>query len=267
MLGVLRRHWKPKRSAGERKKKGKDKSTLDGGREVSNNSKETTRLPRIVRDVRQVHPHELDKLNVIGTDCTIVVTSNNDHWDSSKKNQKDTVIRDLENRQKAVNDNQKHSIKNIKSNPVGGLQGSQDADSCMQKNSNVSVIKYQNVEKEENAQFFENSVPLDERSSKNVKDSSGSEKRDVESSLLFTEDKDVAHNMNGGSIDSDKNVEKHLNDFYNYANANECDDKYWFEKSGEDHEEIRCTDDLTDERKADDVPDFETEIEKMDPIK
>ncbi|XP_076313013.1 uncharacterized protein LOC143226211 isoform X2 [Tachypleus tridentatus] len=251
------------RSAGERKKKDKDKSPLDGSREVSNNPKETTRLPRIVRDARQVHPHELEKLNVIGTDCTIVVTSNNDHWESSKKNRKDVNIRDFESHQKPFTDNRKN-INNIKPNHGSDLQGSQDTASCVQKNS---VIIDQNVEKQENSRFLKSSILLNERSSEIVKDSSNSEQHDVESSLLFTEDKQFAQNMNRGPIDSEKNVEKHLNDFHSYTNAKEYDDKFCFEKSGNDHEEICCTDELTDERNADGALDFETEIEKIDPIK
>ncbi|XP_022251037.1 uncharacterized protein LOC111087715 [Limulus polyphemus] len=257
-------------------RKNKNKSTLDGSRDLSNIPRETTRPPRTVRDTRQVHPQEPEKINVIGKDCTIVVTNYGDHWETLSKDCKESKEPDiwqLNSQQFVFDEIRKDSLEDFRDTPIPSIEGCRDIDCPVEYNSKGSTVedqKYGYFVKGESSKYFQTNVTFDESStsSENCKGSTGSEERDGHSepsSSCIEGENVVEQNLNGSSIVSKKNIEKHLNGFCGYVNTKECDSGYWSKKNGECFETVHFAEGLPESQAE--VSKFEVEREKTDSIK
>ncbi|XP_076368644.1 uncharacterized protein LOC143256004 isoform X2 [Tachypleus tridentatus] len=255
-------------------RRNKNKSALDGSRDFSNIPRETTRPPRAVRDTRQVHPQEAEKINVIGRDCTIVVTNYGDYWESVSKDHKEPKESDvwqLKSQQFVFDEIQKDSVEDFRDSPIPDVEGCQGIDCPVEYNSKESKEEDKNYGyfvKDESSQYFQTNVTFDESSSENCKESSGGEERDGHSepsSSCIKSENVVEHNLNGSSIVFKKNIEKHLDGFCHYINTKKCDGGCRSEKNGEYLETVHFADGLPESR--DEGSKFEVEREKMDSIK
>ncbi|XP_022253776.1 uncharacterized protein LOC106469528, partial [Limulus polyphemus] len=271
MLGVFRRHLKPKRSDGGRK----DKTREDGCHESLTNHKETTSPPRAVRDACQVHRQEPDKVNVLGKERSILVTRQPDNSDLSDKESKqfnDSDTWELKNKQLHCDKITKDCIRELKETSARSFKGIEGQVKINKK----PLVKDQadtRVEKDQHLQKFSSNILFDESSSENLKDQGES---DCELYLnSFKHSRGINNvpeqNLNPGLLSSKKNVEEQLNDFSGYVNSIECDDGYWFAKSGEVYEKVNFaenfTDSHSDEQEPDGVQNLEMEREKTDPVK
>ncbi|XP_076350694.1 uncharacterized protein LOC143247102 isoform X2 [Tachypleus tridentatus] len=236
MLGVFRKHLKPKRSCDGRKNKDKDKTTLHTNIEFSNDSRELTRPSQIVQDARHVLPKDKEK------DCRICMIGHKNHYCSSEsKETKDSHILELKDQQLLFGKKRKDSL-------------TETNDVCAQNSESILLHKDKHQWK------FQNSIPFGEISSKELNDQGCRE-------LSPRCEENVSdQNLSGGSS---VDLKQHINelDFTGYVNRRQIDDRYWFEKCDEVCERVPFADDLPSSQEPAGEVDLEMVREKKDSLK
>ncbi|XP_076374237.1 uncharacterized protein LOC143258698 isoform X2 [Tachypleus tridentatus] len=271
MLGVFRRHLKPKRNDGGRK----NKIRQDGSPESLNNHKETTCSPQVVCETHHVHLQGPDEVNVLKKERSILLTGHTDNLDLIDKESKQFNNSDewkLKNKQSVFAKIKKDYIREFKETSVQNFHG---IEGQVNKNKQPLVKDQADtcVEKDQHLQQFSSNILFDESSIENLKDQAESDNEAYLNSLNHNTENNNApeKNLNGSLLSSNKKVEKELNGFPSYANSIECNDGYCFAKTGEIYQKDKFADDFTDshsdEEEQDGVQDLKMEGEKTDPVK
>ncbi|XP_022235131.1 uncharacterized protein LOC111083141, partial [Limulus polyphemus] len=239
------RRWKRvilsarRRSSDGRKNKDKDKTTLHTNPEFSNESRKSTRLSQVVQDARHVLPQDQER-----KDCRICMTGHKNHYCSPEcKEAKDSDILELKDQQLLFGENRKGSLTETKGTCVQGLE-------------NVPLHKDKHPWK------FQNNIPFDEISSKDLKDQ---ECRELSPRCG---DSDSDQNL---SVGSTVHLKQHINeldrDFTGFVNSREIGDRYWFEKCDDVYERVPFAEDLPVSQEPAGEVDLEMAREKRDSLK